>query len=90
MDRPGKESTAGKTALQSGQRRFKDVCAEQGKDWKEAVNEMAEVLEYGRSVGVELGRCNFLEMERQQHSRTPQANDPQEGQKQRAAKHGPQ
>ena len=72
---PAKESTAGKTALQSGQKTFQDVCAEQGKDWKEAVNEMAEVLEYGRSVGVELGGV-ILEMERQQHSRTPQANDP--------------
>ena len=56
---PAKESTAGKTALQSGQKTFQDVCAEQGKDWKEAVNEMAEVLEYGRSVGVELGGVIF-------------------------------
>lgn len=56
---PAKESTAGKTALQSGQKTFQDACAEQGKDWKEAVNEMAEVLEYGRSVGVELGSVIF-------------------------------
>ena len=53
------QSTAGKTALQSGQKTFQDVCAEQDKDWKEAVNEMAEVLEYGRSVGVELGGVIF-------------------------------
>ena len=52
---PAKESNAGKTALQSGQKTFQDICAEQGKDWKEAINEMAEVLEYGRTVGIELG-----------------------------------
>lgn len=52
---PAKESNAGKTALQSGQKTFQDICAEQGKDWKESVNEMAEVLRYGRSVGIELG-----------------------------------
>ena len=56
---PAKESNAGKIALQSGQKTFVDVCAEQGKDWKEAVNEMAEVLNYGRSVGVELGGVIF-------------------------------
>lgn len=52
---PAKESNAGKTALQSGQKTFQDICAEQGKDWKEAINEMAEVLDYGRTVGIELG-----------------------------------
>lgn len=46
-------------SVSRGQKTFQDVCAEQGKDWKEAVNEMAEVLEYGRSVGVELGGVIF-------------------------------
>ena len=48
---PAKEANAGKIALQSGQKTFMDVCAEQGKDWKEAVDEMAEVLKYGRELG---------------------------------------
>ena len=56
---PSKESTAEKTAMQSGQKTFQDVCAERGKDWKEAVRETAEVLEYGRSVGVEMGGVIF-------------------------------
>lgn len=56
---PAKESNAGKIALQSGQKTFQDICAEQGKDWKEAVKEMAEVLEYGREHGIELGGVLF-------------------------------
>lgn len=56
---PAKESNAGKTALQSGQKTFQDICAEQGKDWKEAVKEMAEVLKYGHECGVELGGVLF-------------------------------
>ncbi len=56
---PAKESTANKTALQSGQKTFQDICAEQGKDWKDAVDETAEVLEYGRKAGIEMGGVIF-------------------------------
>ena len=56
---PAKESTADKTALQSGQKTFQDLCAERGKDWKEAVQEMAEVLQYGREIGIEMGGVIF-------------------------------
>lgn len=56
---PAKEATAEKTALQSGQKTFQDLCAERGKDWKEAVDEMAEVLEYGRKAGIEMGGVIF-------------------------------
>lgn len=56
---PAKESTADKTALQSGQKTFQDLCAERGKDWKEAVKEMAEVLQYGREIGIEMGGVIF-------------------------------
>jgi capsid protein len=52
---PAKEANADKIALQSGQKTFQDLQAEKGKDWKEAVDEMAEVLEYGRKAGIELG-----------------------------------
>lgn len=52
---PTKETTADKTALQSGQKTFQDLCAERGKDWKEAIEEMAEVIKYGREHGIELG-----------------------------------
>lgn len=56
---PAKESTANKIALQSGQKTFQDICAEQGKDWKEAINETAQVLEYGREAGIEMGGVIF-------------------------------
>ena len=56
---PAKESTANKTALQSGQKTFPDICAEQGKDWKEAIDETAQVLEYGRKAGIEMGGVIF-------------------------------
>ena len=56
---PAKESNANKIALQTGQKTFQDICAEQGKDWKDAVDETAEVLKYGRTVGVEMGGVIF-------------------------------
>ena len=56
---PSREATADKTALQSGQKTFPDLCAERGKDWKEAVDEMAQVLEYGRKSGIEMGGVIF-------------------------------
>lgn len=56
---PAKESTANKIALQSGQKTFPDICAEQGKDWKEAIDETAQVLEYGRKTGIEMGSVIF-------------------------------
>lgn len=56
---PQRESNANKIALQTGQKTFPDVCAEQGKDWKEAIDEMVEVLEYGREAGLEMGGVMF-------------------------------
>ena len=56
---PVKEANADKIALQSGQKTFQDLCAERGKDWKEAVSEIAEVLKYGHEVGVDMGGVIF-------------------------------
>ena len=56
---PVKESNANKTAMQTGQKTFMDICAEQGKDWKDAIMETAEVLKFGREVGVEMGGVIF-------------------------------
>lgn len=56
---PAKEATADKTALQSGQKTFQDLCAERGKDWKEAIQEIAEVLEYGQKNGIDMGGVIF-------------------------------
>ena len=56
---PSKEAAADKIALQSGQKTFQDLQAEKGKDWKEAVDELAEVLEYGRKKGIDMGGVIF-------------------------------
>ena len=56
---PAKEASADKIALQSGQKTFQDLQAEKGKDWKEAVDELAEVLKYGRKKGIDMGGVIF-------------------------------
>ena len=56
---PAKEASADKIALQSGQKTFQDLQAEKGKDWKDAVDELAEVLEYGRKKGIDMGGVIF-------------------------------
>lgn len=56
---PAKESTADKTAMQSGQKTYQEICAERGKDWRQAIDETAEVLEYGREKGIEMGGVIF-------------------------------
>ena len=56
---PAKESSAGQTALQSGQKTYQDICAERGKDWRQAVDETAEVLAYGREKGVNMEEVIF-------------------------------
>lgn len=56
---PQKESEADRVALQSGQKTFQDLQAEKGKDWKEAVDEMAEAIAYGKEKGIDLGGVIF-------------------------------
>lgn len=56
---PSKEATADRIALQSGQKTFQDVCAERGKDWKDAIKETADVITFGREAGIEMGGVIF-------------------------------
>jgi lambda family phage portal protein len=56
---PQKEANANKIALNTGQKTFKQIAAEQGRDWKEHIDEMAEVLEYAKSKGIDLGGVIF-------------------------------
>lgn len=58
---PLKESNANKIALNTCQKTFKQIAAENGKDWKTVVDDMVEVIEYGRSKGIELGGVLFGE-----------------------------
>ena len=52
---PAKEATANKTALETGQKTFKDISAESGKDWRQAIDDMADVQEYASEKGVKIG-----------------------------------
>ena len=53
---PAKEATATKTALQTGQKTFKQIAAENGSDWRKQVDDICEVLLYAKEKhGVDLG-----------------------------------
>lgn len=52
---PKKESDANKIALETGQKTFKQIAAEQGHDWKGQIDDMAEVAKYAAEKGVEIG-----------------------------------
>lgn len=56
---PKKESDANKTALQTGQKTFKQIAAENGRDWRDQVDDMAEVLEYGKEKGINMESVIF-------------------------------
>ncbi len=45
--------------ISSGQKTFPELCAEYGKDWKEAIDEMAEVARYAKEKGIDIGGMLF-------------------------------
>lgn len=47
---PAKEATATQTALRTGQKTFKQIAAENGADWRDQIDDIAEVLEYARDT----------------------------------------
>lgn len=56
---PQKESNADSTALKTGQKTFKQISAEKGRDWRDQIDDMAEVFEYGREKGVDMESIIF-------------------------------
>ena len=56
---PAKESKANETALRTGQKTFKQISAESGKDWRTQIDDMAEVIQYGKEKGLDLGGVIF-------------------------------
>lgn len=56
---PLKEANANKTALNTGQKTWADLASENGKDWKEQIDEMVEVMEYGKKKGIDMGGVIF-------------------------------
>lgn len=51
---PYKEANANSVALKSGQKTFQQICAENGRDWKKVIDEMAEAQEYASEKGIDL------------------------------------
>lgn len=51
---PLKEASANKIALQTGQKTWAEQAAENGRDWREQVDEIADVIEYGKAKGVNM------------------------------------
>lgn len=60
---PQKESNATKTAMQTGQKTFKQIAAENGRDWRSQIDDMAEVLAYGKEKGIDMGGVVFGQTE---------------------------
>ncbi|MDD3251773.1 MAG: phage portal protein [Lachnospiraceae bacterium] len=56
---PAKESNATKIALQTGQKTFKQIAAENGKDWRTQIDDMAEVQDYGAEKGLNMQTIIF-------------------------------
>lgn len=56
---PLKEASATKTALNYGIKTFKQVAAENGRDWKAQIDDIAEVNEYALKKGMDLGGVLF-------------------------------
>lgn len=52
---PKKEADANKIALESNIKSFKQICAENGQDWKRQIDDMAEVANYAALKGIEIG-----------------------------------
>lgn len=56
---PLKEANANKTSLNTGQKTWADLAGENGRDWKEQINEMAEIIAYGEEKGIDMGGVIF-------------------------------
>lgn len=76
---PYKESNANKIAMQTGQKTFKQIAAENGRDWKTQIDDMAEVLEYGKEMGVDMGGVIFGIKEEPEDSDIDESGEPGDG-----------
>lgn len=82
---PSKETTATKTALQTGQKTFKQIAAENGADWRKQIDDICEVLIYAKEKhGVDLGgvilgqKDNLYEGENEPMDETNEPNAPEQ------------
>ena len=52
---PVKVANANRVALQTGEKTYADLASERGRDWREQIDEMAEIREYAMEKGVVIG-----------------------------------
>ena len=62
---PYKESNANKIAIQTGQKTYKQIAAENGRDWRDQIDDMAEVISYGKEKGIDMEQVLFAIKEEQ-------------------------
>jgi lambda family phage portal protein len=75
---PLKESNAMRTAVTTGLKTYKQVAAENGQDWRAQIDDIAEVLTYGKKKGVNLGGVLFdgkLQEEKEEPEAAPAGTD---------------
>ena len=51
---PYKEASANSVALKTGQKTFQQSCTENGRDWKQVIDEMADARDYANDRGIDL------------------------------------
>lgn len=56
---PYKEANANRIAIETAQKTFKQVAAENGLDWKNVIDDTAEVINYAKEKGIDLGGVLF-------------------------------
>lgn len=76
---PQKEAGADSTALKTGQKTFKQIAAENGRDWRDQIDDMAEVLEYGREKGIDMESIIFGIKEAEGREETEETDDDKGG-----------
>lgn len=52
---PQKESSADQLALKSGLKTYQQIAAENGRDWRDQLRDIAEVYKYAHELGLEIG-----------------------------------
>lgn len=72
---PQKESSANQLAFRSGQKTFKQLAAENGRDWRDQLHDIAEVAEYAHELGLEIGGGE-IGVQKQKTSEPVQASEP--------------
>lgn len=74
---PQKEANAQSTALTNGLKTFAQIAAEGGRDWREQIDEMSEIIKYAKAKGVNLPGYN-IQSETETETSSSDENEDQE------------